>query len=681
MKINSYLRAITHTKDRILFRYFLLAFFRIGLVFLPQTGYIHPDEFFQTVEPIVGDEFQLEVVRTWEFNATFPIRSVVAQICVIKIPLNFLKFINMYVMYFSGVSLITSYTLLVFPRLCMCLLSFVCDYSLFRICRVSGLRHEIRLLVLGSSYVMLIFGTRTFSNSLEMILTSFLFCQVAECMLLSNTVIKQSEMLQDKYQEATKIVERVKIFKLKTALPAHSFNRCFLIASLCVFGIFNRPTFLFFGMPIVFFWLLRGLGTKSVTFLHFNIRIFLFIMSAVPALTICTLVDSMYYGYLTPEEIERMEIGINNFVFTPLNFIRYNIDPKNTGSHGLHPWYLHLLINIPLLFNILGIIAIVSAVFFIYRFSRGEYSSLPRAQSIIGLSTIATVTPTVLLSMINHQEPRFLIPILLPIVLLHAPKLQKGIFRKNPFRNTSFLTDLIYQRFLSVEASRKYLKLWYLTNITCCLFYGFLHQGGVLQLTNHFAREIEMRGNDVNIHLVTSHIYSLPTNILQIPSSKLLYINPYNGQKYKREKRFFLYEYGSINMKLLYRKLKLILDVSELKLVGKKQRYALFLAIPSSLTDDLNMAFYASNSTLMRQKQVKVFYPHLSTEAMPNIFVRHPCEVNTDFFEIDDTCSAYDEDKEEFYSVDNFLRRFSSLIHQFGLVLYRIEVGGKKGGL
>lgn len=367
MKINSYLRAITSPKDRTLFRYFLLAVLRVALVFVPQTGYIHPDEFFQTLEPMAGDEFNLEVVRPWEYNATFPIRSVVAPICVIKVPLNILKFINVYFVHFLGINLISSYTILIFPRLCMCLLSFVCDYSLFRMCRVYGLRHEIRLLVLGSSYVMLVFGTRTFSNSLEMILTSFLLCLVAECMLLSNTVIKQSELLQDKYKEATKVVERVKIFKLRSALPPHSFNRCFLIASLCVVGIFNRPTFLFFGMPIVFFWLLRGLGSRSITFLDFNVRVLLFILASLPALVICTLVDSLYFRYLTLEEIEKMEISIDNFVFTPLNFIRYNINPDNTAKHGIHAWYLHVLVNIPLLFNILGIVAIVSAFLFLFR--------------------------------------------------------------------------------------------------------------------------------------------------------------------------------------------------------------------------------------------------------------------------------------------------------------------------
>lgn len=38
------------------FTYFLFIVIRIVLVFIPQCGYIHPDEFFQTTEVINGKE-------------------------------------------------------------------------------------------------------------------------------------------------------------------------------------------------------------------------------------------------------------------------------------------------------------------------------------------------------------------------------------------------------------------------------------------------------------------------------------------------------------------------------------------------------------------------------------------------------------------------------------------------
>lgn len=314
-----------------------------------------------------GEEYGLEYVRTWEFNSTLPIRSVAVPYFILKLPLNCFRFISLYVKHFLDIDLRTTYALLIIPRLVMCIISFINDWSLYKVCLSYGLKYDIRLLALGSSFVVLVFGSRTFSNTIEMALTSLLLYLVAECMVHSNTVIFQSEYLDDRYKEATTTVEKVKVYKLKSALPSHIYNKCIYISTLCVIGFFNRPTFVLFGMPIVFFWLLRGLGTKSVTFVHFNLRVFSFVACAIPTICLSIIVDSIYYGLLTMSDVEYMQISINNFVVTPLNFVRYNIDPQNTGKHGVHPRYLHLLVNIPLLYNILGITAVLSICSMVYR--------------------------------------------------------------------------------------------------------------------------------------------------------------------------------------------------------------------------------------------------------------------------------------------------------------------------
>lgn len=249
----------------------------------------------------------------------------------------------------------------------MCALSFINDYSLFRICKSYGLSYDFRLLVLASSYVTLVYGSRTFSNTIEMALCSALLWVVAECMLMSHTIVFQNEVLEDEYDKAEEVADRARIVRMKSSLPSHTFNKCFIISTICVAGVFNRPTFLVFGFPIVFFWILRGLGSRSITFVDFNFRIMLLAVSAIPSLLLFTTVDSLYYHYLTLAEIERLEIGINNFVFTPLNFIKYNLDSAKTAQHGVHPWYLHTLVNIPLLFNILGVVTIASVAVIVLR--------------------------------------------------------------------------------------------------------------------------------------------------------------------------------------------------------------------------------------------------------------------------------------------------------------------------
>ena len=144
------------------------------------------------------------------------------------------------------------------------------------------------------------------------------------------------------------------------SLPPHTLKDCLLLATITVLGIFNRPTFIAFAFPPIFFWLQRGLGSKTVGFLHFHLRIIVFTIFAIPTIAILILYDSLYFNYLTLEEIIRSEFSINSFVVTPLNFLKYNSVSDNLKIHGIHPRFLHFVVNVPLLFNVLGVIGIIT---------------------------------------------------------------------------------------------------------------------------------------------------------------------------------------------------------------------------------------------------------------------------------------------------------------------------------
>lgn len=307
---------------------------------------------------------------------------------------------------------------------------------------------------------------------------------------------------------------------------------------------------------------------------------------------------------------------------------------------------------------------------------------MPRAQSVVTLMNATIFVPVVFLSLVNHQEPRFLVPITLPVILLHAPKLLTGFTTTNPFSSNNRITQFVYRNILNGKMTGdRLLKCWYAINFLLVLFFGFIHQGGVIQLTQYFAQHSQSlrtqsyAEQNTNIHLITSHLYSIPTSLLFLPSTKMLLTNPENGQKYTRKKQFFLYEYGGIPLDELQQKVKLLLDINEMRLHRDKKNYKLFLAIPSSLTEDLSIALFKSNHTIIKYQRVKMFYPHLSTEALPSLMVRHPTEISTDVFKLDRTCHLFDNRKEiEPYSFDAVLRQFSSFVHQFGLILYRVEV-------
>lgn len=180
-------------------------------------------------------------------------------------------------------------------------------------------------------------------------------------------MVFHSDYLSKRHSEAKPGLERVKYHKLMALLPSHSLNHCFILATITIIGIFNRPTFVAFALAPIFFWLQRGLGSRSVSFTDFHIRIVYFIICGLPAALFFILIDSFYFGYLTIGEIGQLKIGMDNFVVTPLNFLRYNINTKNLATHGLHPWFLHVLVNVPLLFSVLGIVALLKFAKMVYR--------------------------------------------------------------------------------------------------------------------------------------------------------------------------------------------------------------------------------------------------------------------------------------------------------------------------
>lgn len=275
-------------------------------------------------------------------------------------------FNNLSIKYLSQIFL-TPYMMLVTPRFLMCIFSFLIDFSLYRICYNNNEKYKSQLVVLGSSYVMLIYATRTFSNTIELILFSILLFFVCESLTFSNILIRKKEYINYRFEQSKTTVERAKFHKLRLFMASDSFRNCFIISTVTVLGFFNRPTFVAFALIPIFFWLYRGIGTKSVTVVQFHSRLLMFVLCSIPTFLSVILIDSFYYGYITWGEIGMLDVSINNFVFTPLNFIRYNLNPKNLAKHGLHPRFLHGLVNIPLLFNVLGFCSMFSLLQYIYR--------------------------------------------------------------------------------------------------------------------------------------------------------------------------------------------------------------------------------------------------------------------------------------------------------------------------
>lgn len=280
--------------------------------------------------------------------------------------IKFLKDMNYLCKEYLSYHILTPYTILIVPRLLMCLCSFIVDYCLFKTCTDNNEKYKCRLIVLASSYIMIVFGTRTFSNTIEMVLFAILLYLVSESLIFSKILTRNKEYVNFRYQQSKTTVERAKFHKLRLYLVSDSYRNCWAISTVTVIGFFNRPTFLAFAVIPIFFWLYRGIGTKTVSIVQFHTRMLVLALCAIPTILSIVLIDSFFYGFITWGEIGVFEISINNFVFTPLNFLRYNMNSDNLAIHGLHPRFLHSLVNIPLLFNVLGIIAAYTISKYVY---------------------------------------------------------------------------------------------------------------------------------------------------------------------------------------------------------------------------------------------------------------------------------------------------------------------------
>ncbi|CAI4219822.1 unnamed protein product [Parascedosporium putredinis] len=122
-------------------------------------------------------------------------------------------------------------------------------------------------------------------------------------------------------------------------------------------------------------------------------------------------------------------------VITPFNNLAYNISPENLAQHGLHPWYQHLLANIPMLLGPATLLAVV--------------------RPHLSLRLYSAISGIVVLSVFQHQEARFLLPTV-PLILssVRLPK--------------------------NKALARVWMAVWVIFNLFFGILMGIYHQGGIV---------------------------------------------------------------------------------------------------------------------------------------------------------------------------------------------------------
>jgi len=166
-------------------------------------------------------------------------------------------------------------------------------------------------------------------------------------------------------------------------------------------------------------------------------------------------------------------------VVAPWNNLLYNLSAENLAKHGLHPRFLHFLVNLPLLAAPL-LLALALAP-----------STVPRTPRSLALA-LAVLVPTAALSIAPHQEYRFLLPTLVPLVLL------------------------AHDALLGPRAVPHLARLWLLFNAVLIVLFGFLHQGGLVPAMVALQPQVRQ---DTSSSVIFYHTYSPPRYLLLLSRS------------------------------------------------------------------------------------------------------------------------------------------------------------------
>nr|CAH8840673.1 unnamed protein product [Trichobilharzia regenti] len=425
-------------------------------------------------------------MRTWEFkvNNMGPVRSVAGMSPFVHIPVVIYKWIADRISsrsantHYSGSDLINR--VLLPSRLATALGSLFIDMFILSSCmhihhsrtlkltRVQHFLSFIRynsvptasLLYASCAFGGILLSTRTIVNTWESIYVSVFGLLFFE--ILNH--IKRSDVLQGKQYFITILI-------------------C-IQSSLIVWASFLRPTYLLFILPIGIIELVFLVAKFKIIFIATRLPIIVFVILC--NTFVCVLIDTLYFHNTSVSNIFHLGISKYPLICTPCRFFAYNSNTQHVSSHGLHPRFTHFLVNWPL---------ILGPIFVLRLFTQ----PLQSRSLTLCVAWVSVVFPTLILSLIPHQEARFLIPCLPYACFVIGQSIDGKARFTRRFSCLCIISSI----------------LWIIHQSALIIFYGYLHQAGILS----YMRTISIDVNDCVTH-VFFRTYMPPRFPLGIPLTK-----------------------------------------------------------------------------------------------------------------------------------------------------------------
>lgn len=207
------------------------------------NGYIHPDEFFQSSEVIVGRYFKVVHYEPWEYSGHYPCRSVLFPITIFLLSGGFLR---------DPKDAYSSFTL------CAIAVTLTVKRIVYTMDTMKKPSNPGSVLCAAALWTFML---KPFSNSVETLLLSYLVYYT---------------------------------FPSKSRLVAPNAKEIGIILAV---GFFNRPTFAFFAAVPVLSWLYDGYRHSKPPRQLWSSGVFRMIKSGFVASVMCIALDTVYFGY------------------------------------------------------------------------------------------------------------------------------------------------------------------------------------------------------------------------------------------------------------------------------------------------------------------------------------------------------------------------------------------------
>ena len=284
----------------------------------------------------------------------------------------------------------------------------------------------------------------------------------------------------------------------------------------------------------------------------------------------------------------------------------------------------------------MGLCALYSALNYIAEVVMNDWKKKPSVRTVYAMTQFTFIIALALLSIFPHQEPRFLIPLTVPIVLMNAHKLRWKCGNTKPF-----------------------LVLWYIFNISTTIFFGLVHQGGVTPMVKFIGRDLQLHQSTYEANFIWSNTYMPPTFELLRMSEK--------SKRQKLGKSEFEFPSYFMNPKIRMNFHDFAgKDISEVRLEiltlatrsKLKRNVENFIIVPSHLYEDLVEIM----DNQVNFQLVNYVFPHISMESIPNI---------------SDEITELTKQLTDGKVITDFTTSFSTcfnLVGQFGLSLYKFEI-------